>query len=464
MKKQVFVSYSSPDKAKADAIREALEEENISCWIAPRDLSAGAQWGAGIVEAIKECDAVAVVFSDAANRSPQVAREMELAVSNRRPLIPIRVADAMPTDDMQYFLGVSHWFNAYAMPIEAYLPDIITAVKNVLNKEKNTWNTVAKRLPHTRTGQIAWSAAGAVLIAVVVGWLMRPSMPNFTPEDSPLTGRWEAKITTGDGQTTDCTFEVQKMGQVVYSDSCPGGLLGANGTLMVAKDGTAAPKLFRSGDDGSFSFIGGGPTGYVAAFKFGWFGGLTTRDAQFGDVSWSKVSNSEPMKSGMDGIFPDNAPWPVADIPTIARKSTAYVQGRWKKDAQLMNISIKLLKSNEGGVVNMKSSEGGVEITMRYYSPSTQQGVQFEPSAVTSPLFPLGTVENYDAGAIPDDFVDLPAAVEILKARGMRAKQIYAAQLENWGRGTSYGSARLGGLAWMIDSQLSERFVVPATK
>lgn len=129
-----------------------------------------------------------------------------------------------------------------------------------------------------------------------------------------------------------------------------------------------------------------------------------------------------------------------------------------------MNISIKLLKSNEGGVVNMKSSEGGVEITMRYYSPSTQQGVQFEPSAVTSPLFPLGTVENYDAGPIPDDFVDLPVAVEILKARGMRAKQIYAAQLENWGRGTSYGSARLGGLAWMIDSQLSERFVVPATK
>ena len=106
MKKQVFVSYSSPDKAKADAIREALEEENISCWIAPRDLSAGAQWGAGIVDAIKECEAVAVVFSDAANRSPQVAREMELAVSNRRPLIPIRVADAMPTDDMQYFLGV----------------------------------------------------------------------------------------------------------------------------------------------------------------------------------------------------------------------------------------------------------------------------------------------------------------------------------------------------------------------
>ena len=168
--KRIFVSYSSPDAAKANLIREALEDHDISCWIAPRDLCAGTQWGAGIVQAIQACEAVVVVFSDAANRSPQVAREMELAVSNRKPLIPIRVADAMPTDDMQYFLGVSHWFNAYAMPIEAYLPDIITAVKNVLSRENSPWASVTRRMPRTRTGQIAWSVAGALLIAVVVGF------------------------------------------------------------------------------------------------------------------------------------------------------------------------------------------------------------------------------------------------------------------------------------------------------
>jgi hypothetical protein len=142
MIKRVFMSYSSPDVAKADRIREALEDHDISCWIAPRDLSAGIQWGAGIVQAIQGCEAVVVVFSDAANRSPRVAREMELAVSNRKPLMPIRVADAMPTDDMQYFLGVSHWFNAYAVPIETYLPDIITAVNNVLARERSPRSNV----------------------------------------------------------------------------------------------------------------------------------------------------------------------------------------------------------------------------------------------------------------------------------------------------------------------------------
>jgi hypothetical protein len=70
MTKRIFVSYSSPDVAKADAIRAALEAAGISCWIAPRDLGAGTQWSGGIVQAIEQCEAVLVVFSAAANNSP----------------------------------------------------------------------------------------------------------------------------------------------------------------------------------------------------------------------------------------------------------------------------------------------------------------------------------------------------------------------------------------------------------
>src|SRR5262249_40135481 len=158
--KRIFVSYSSPDQAKADQIRQALEFAGITCWIAPRDLAAGTQWGAGIVDAINECEAVLVVFSAAANGSPQVARGMELAVSKRRPLIPVRVADDQPTNDMQYFLGVSHWFNAYAKPIDSYLPEIVASVRNVLARESSPWTGIARRLPKTRNGQLIWGGAG----------------------------------------------------------------------------------------------------------------------------------------------------------------------------------------------------------------------------------------------------------------------------------------------------------------
>jgi len=458
MSKRIFVSYSSPDAAKANLIREALEDHDISCWIAPRDLAAGTQWGAGIVQAIQSSEAVVVVFSDAANRSPQVAREMELAVSNRKPLIPIRVADAMPTDDMQYFLGVSHWFNAYAMPIEAYLPDIVTAVKNVLAREHSPWGTITRRMPHTRTGQIVWSVAGAALIAVVVALLMRPSLPG--PEKNPLLGRWEAKIPDGKGGTADCILDVNATSQAIYTDTCPTPLMGARQTLMVMKDNTLAPSLYKSGDSGTFSFIGGGPSGYVAAYKFGFFGGLTTRDNPFGQVSWSKISSDQPLKSGMDNIVASPA-WPLTDMPGIARRSREYVRAKWQADAQLMSMDVKLLASNQGGVANIQTPQGGVELSMRFYSPGTQQGMSFTPNSIAGALFPLGVIDTYGNGPLPDDFLDLPQAVAQLQGH-MRAKQIHEAQIQDWGRETSAGSARMHGVEWMIDSQLDERFVVPA--
>jgi len=44
----------------------------------------------------------------------------------------------------------------------------------------------------------------------------------------------------------------------------------------------------------------------------------------------------------------------------------------------------------------------------------------------------------------------------------MRGKQIKSAELENWANGTSYGSAQLSGVEWMIDSSLGERGTVRA--
>ncbi len=456
MTKRVFVSYSSADAAKANLIREALEDQGISCWIAPRDLSAGTQWGAGIVQAIQGCEAVVVVFSEAANRSPQVTREMELAVSNRKPLVPVRVADTMPTDDMQYFLGVSHWFNAYPQSMQAYLPDIVTAVKNVLAREHGPWASVTRRMPRTRAGQIAWSAAGAVLIAVVVGLLMRPSLPHA--EQNPLVGRWEAKVLDGKGGTADCILDVNASSQAVYADTCPAPLTGARQTLMAAKDGTWAPSLYKSGDSGTFMLMGGAAHGYVSAYKLGLFGGLTTRDNSYGEVSWNRISGDQPLKSGMDNIVITPG-WPLNDMPGIARRARDYVRAKWQADAQLMSMDVKLLGTNEGGIANIQTPQGGVSLSMRFYSPRTQQGVDFSPNSTVSALFPLGVIDINGDGPLPEDFLDLPQAVGKLR---MRAKQIREAQIQDWGRETSAGDARMHGVEWMIDSQLDERFVVPA--
>src|SRR5690349_20751285 len=70
----VFISHSSADKQLADAACAALESKIVTCWIAPRDIPAGASWRASIVEGIEDSRVMLLVFSVHANKTDQVLR------------------------------------------------------------------------------------------------------------------------------------------------------------------------------------------------------------------------------------------------------------------------------------------------------------------------------------------------------------------------------------------------------
>jgi len=53
MAHDVFVSHSVKDNAVADAVVARLEAESVNCWIAPRDVVPGADWGESIIDAIE---------------------------------------------------------------------------------------------------------------------------------------------------------------------------------------------------------------------------------------------------------------------------------------------------------------------------------------------------------------------------------------------------------------------------
>src|SRR5882672_2256836 len=63
MQFDAFISYSTQDKATADAACAALEAAGIRCWIAPRDILPGADWGAAILDALDSCRAMVLIFS-----------------------------------------------------------------------------------------------------------------------------------------------------------------------------------------------------------------------------------------------------------------------------------------------------------------------------------------------------------------------------------------------------------------
>jgi TIR domain len=132
MAHDVFISYSSRDKTTADAACAALEAAGIRCWIAPRDITPGTEWGEAIIDAIGRARAFVLIFSANANDSAQIRREVERAVHKGIPVLPLRIEDIAPTRSLEYFIGTVHWLDALTPPIEAHLRRLVDSLRALL--------------------------------------------------------------------------------------------------------------------------------------------------------------------------------------------------------------------------------------------------------------------------------------------------------------------------------------------
>jgi WD40 repeat protein len=173
----VFISYSNADKPVADAACAALEAANIRCWIAPRDINPGRDYGEAIIDAIESAKVFVLIFSGSANASPQIKREVERAVSKGLPIIPVRIEDTVPNRSLEYFISSPHWLDAFPPPLERYFAKLIVSVGALLDGEKSrtTQDTAAGALPVPRKQRptdrrrLMIGVAAAAFLLVVAG-------------------------------------------------------------------------------------------------------------------------------------------------------------------------------------------------------------------------------------------------------------------------------------------------------
>ena len=132
MAHDVFISYSAKDKATADGVCATLEAKGIRCWIAPRDILPGMDWGEAIIEAINGSRVIVLVFSSNANDSQQIKREVERGVSKGLPIIPFRIKNVAPARSLEYFIGPVHWLDALTPPLETHLQNLAETVRLLL--------------------------------------------------------------------------------------------------------------------------------------------------------------------------------------------------------------------------------------------------------------------------------------------------------------------------------------------
>ncbi len=209
------ISYSALDKNVADAACASLEARGIRCWIAPRDIIPGTDWGEAVVKAIAEARLMVLVFSSHADRSQQVMREVDRAVYNGKIIVPFRIEDVEPSRSMEYYLSTQHWLDALTRPLEKHLELLADTVQNLLATRAPSTSMEGKRqdallprrTPKRRPAHKGlWiSASALVLFGLLSGavWRYRPK-----GEKSRETGEQneESRAQPDDMQS----FQVQK--------------------------------------------------------------------------------------------------------------------------------------------------------------------------------------------------------------------------------------------------------------
>lgn len=134
MTHDVFISYANEDKLIADAICANLEKDRIRCWVAPRDITPGTKFASSIIHAIDTTQLVVIVFSQHSDNSPYVRTEIERAFNHEKVIIPFRIENIEPSDEMQFFIGNRHWLDAMTPPMEDHINRLSKIVQNNLKQ------------------------------------------------------------------------------------------------------------------------------------------------------------------------------------------------------------------------------------------------------------------------------------------------------------------------------------------
>jgi hypothetical protein len=134
LSRDVFVSYSSRDLEKAEAVRSGLEGRGIKCWMAPRDILPGTSFEESIIKAINECKVFVLIFTAASCHSSHVENEVRIAWTRDMPIIPFRLEDVALSNIMNYYIGSKHWLDATTPPIEKHVSLLADNVAQLLGQ------------------------------------------------------------------------------------------------------------------------------------------------------------------------------------------------------------------------------------------------------------------------------------------------------------------------------------------
>ena len=138
MKREVFISYNSTSFPLVEKLAELLEQHDIYCWYAPRNLNKdglGLEFDDEIVRAIAEVKAVVVLLTDFALESKWVKREVAQAEKQGKKIVPVVLDELTINNGLAMRLEQMHMLKVYPEPEKSFSL-LMDSLQHLLGKKE----------------------------------------------------------------------------------------------------------------------------------------------------------------------------------------------------------------------------------------------------------------------------------------------------------------------------------------
>ncbi|MGH6624044.1 MAG: toll/interleukin-1 receptor domain-containing protein, partial [Burkholderiaceae bacterium] len=108
-------SYSRADQPLAQKFVESASAQGLSVWY-DQMIEGGEDWRGKIVDALSAAKALVILFSEHSNASRQLIKELAIADSLHKVVIPVLIADSQPRGPYLYELASRNWINLHPNP------------------------------------------------------------------------------------------------------------------------------------------------------------------------------------------------------------------------------------------------------------------------------------------------------------------------------------------------------------
>jgi hypothetical protein len=185
-----FISHSAADFEFADDLRSRLEARGLRCWIAPRDVRPGTEYPEEISRGINRSRCLILVLSSAANESPSVRREAEMAVRAGKPIFPVRIEDVPPSPKLEFLISITQWIDVWEGQLATHVSTLIEAMQQNADflaprVEQKKKHGAGSRL---KTAGVAVAAvlATVIVLAAAIRWTLREGVRAVEQASSAL--------------------------------------------------------------------------------------------------------------------------------------------------------------------------------------------------------------------------------------------------------------------------------------